>query len=102
MIPAVPPAREVTTAPILVTGPNLTVSLDVLGAAGSASIGVIGEPGLQASELLTSNATDQLVPFPNGKNLDHLVGRNVTLRLVLNNAMVFTLGFCRPASRGQA
>jgi hypothetical protein len=76
--------------------PRLTVTADVLGAAGgSVRVGAIGVSGLDAASAvpLTANSTDAVVSFASGKTFADLAGQDVALEIVADSAMVYTIGF---------
>ena len=81
-----------TTVALRCTGPTLVVSADVKG---SLKVGVPGAYGLTAEDAspVTGVANDQAVSFASQKNLSSLVGKDIVLELVLENANVFTVGF---------
>lgn len=84
-----------TTVPIKVTGPTLTISVDLLAPGGSVRIGAKGASslGVDASTLITANSTDAAVQFADGKSFASLVGSNVTLVILAKDAIVYTVGF---------
>ena len=84
-----------TTVPIKVTGPTLTISVDLLAPGGSVRIGAKGASslGVDASNLITANSTDAAVQFADGKSFASLVGSNVTLVILAKDAIVYTVGF---------
>jgi hypothetical protein len=89
---------QLTTRTVLVTGAELTLTLDVAAAAGSSvTVGVVGQgAALAASVPLTSSGTDARVTFAAAPShpLAALVGQEVALTLdVKGGATVFTVGF---------
>ena len=85
-------------------GKTLTLTLDVLGAAGAGSVAVgaykaggSGQPvaGLSLADCLkiTTNTTNAKVGFKAGADFAHLLGQNVTLKLEIKEAIVYTIGW---------
>eukprot|EP00937_MAST-01D_sp_MAST-1D-sp2_P007180 g7180.t1 len=83
------------TLPVPAGATTLTVTLDVLGRAGSVRVGAAGVTGLDAASAtpVTGNSTDHRVVFASGRSFGELAGTSVELELVVESAMVYTVGF---------
>ena len=86
------------TVPLTVTGGALTVTCDMLDGGmggGEVRVGAVGVDGLGAADAVpvASNSTDARVRFAKGASFATLVGRTVALEIVVDNAMVYTVGF---------
>ena len=77
-----------------ITSAQMIVTVDV-EMNGSFSIGIIadGYPSLVRSTPIVSNGTDISVTFPDGATLDPLVGTQQKLKIYIDRATVFTIGF---------
>ena len=92
-----------TTVPLVVAGPILTLTLDILSASaiGSVKVGVSTDegarpvPGLSVADCIaiTANATNAEVRFNGGADFGRLIGHNVTLEIVITDAIVYTIGW---------
>ena len=88
-----------TTRSILVTGPVLKLSADMIGSSGSVAVGVAGPAGSSAglgladATPITANTTDGTVAFKGGKDFTGLVGKRVALSITLQEAMLYTVSF---------
>jgi hypothetical protein len=99
-----------STVPLGVAGMTLTLTLDVLGApaAGSASsaggggsvaVGVyaggqaVSGMSLADCVAISRNSTNSPVRFKDGGNFQHMLGQNVTLRMQITTAIVYTIGW---------
>ena len=90
-----------TTIPLNVSASHITLTLDILSHGGSVRVGVrrarssaflLGLSPLDCVNI-TANITDGLVVFYSGKTLDDQLGKQLSLVLEVQNAMVYTLGF---------
>ena len=82
-----------TTVALRCTGRTLVVSADVKG---SLKVGISGGvDGLTADDAVpvTGAVNDRALSFASGKDLSSLVGKDIVLELVLEDANVFTVGF---------
>merc|ERR1711920_368587 len=84
-----------TTTPLQVVGDTLVITVDIVGAGGFACLGVVGQPKLSTASCMniTSNVTNAPIQFVGGSTLKSLVGANVTLNILVKDAIVYTLGF---------
>lgn len=84
-----------STVPLRVAGETLVITVDILGPDGFACLGVAGNSVLDTSACrpITTNVTDAPVEFAGGATLKGLVFTEVSLRIVLKDAMVYTFGF---------
>jgi len=72
---------RINTTTLLVTGAQLTVTVDILQPGGSLRVTVQGQPGLEASVAVGINTTDHVLVFPGERDLKSLIGQNVTLSI---------------------
>ena len=93
---------DVRLMQIRCTAPTLVVTADVLAVGGSVRVGVDGAVGgmkhLSPSDAspITESTTDHPIVFASGKATfakAGLLGKDVTLRIVLDRSAVFTIGF---------
>ena len=78
------------------SGDRLVVSADMLGAQGSSvRVGALGVAGLNAAAAvpITANCSDASVTFSSGRTFAELKGQDVALEIVVEGAMVYTVGF---------
>jgi len=86
-----------TTHPLLVTGPTLIVTADIVKTGGSLRIGAVAQPGLELKDVqpIESDVTDTAVHF-SGVDFTALVGKHVQLAIDMTDATVYTMGFSKP------
>jgi hypothetical protein len=88
-----------TTVPLHVAGPILTLTIDLLATGGSVAVGAFvgSQPvaGLSLADCvqLSSNTTNGEVRFKTGANFGHLVGETVTLKFEITKAILYTTGW---------
>ena len=87
--------RAVSSLLTVPMGASLIVSADMFGPHASVRVGALGNAGLDASaaEPLTSNSTDAQVRFGSGQAFSALGGKTVKLELIVQDAIVYTVGF---------
>lgn len=79
-----------------VTGPRMTITLDVAPEGGSISLGIVGGPANLARSLpITAGGTDVTVAFPGGATLDAVVGESFLIKVWLDGeaTTLYTVGF---------
>ena len=90
-----------TTVPLVVGGKTLTLTLDVMRVGGSVAVGAYAGgsttplTGLSLADCakVSSNVTNGKVIFHAGANFARQLGQNVTLKLEITAAIVYTIGW---------
>ena len=90
-----------TTVPLVVGGKTLTLTLDVMRVGGSVAVGAYAGgsttplTGLSLADCakVSSNVTNGKVIFHAGANFAPQLGQNVTLKLEITAAIVYTIGW---------